>query len=81
MSLIERMRSFTGVQTVSFGFLLGLGLELGFFGFLGLMLDFFGSLGFDYGYRLKPRPKLKKSNHPKIFWFKKNPKKYIPLNT
>jgi hypothetical protein len=54
MSLIERIRSFTGVQTISFGFLLGLGLELGFLGFLGLglMLDFFGSLGFDYGYGL-----------------------------
>ncbi len=62
---------FTLVQTISFEFCWVWVWNLFFFGFLG----------FDYGYRLKPRPKLKKSNHPKIFWFKKNPKKYIPLNT
>ena len=43
------------IQTISFGFLLGLDLELGFFEFLalGLMSVFFGSLSLDYGYGLK----------------------------
>ena len=45
------------VQTISFEFCWGLGLELGFFGFLGLGLGFFG---FGFGFESRPEPKPKK---------------------